>query len=937
VTTTLVGGVRGRPGQSAWFGVTATSAEYGRCVLVGREPERTHLRSLIEQARHGSAATLVLRGEPGVGKSALLDALVAEVGEPTVLTTRGLEVEAPLAFAALHRLLRPVLRFRDSIPAPQSRALRVAFGEEDGPVVEPFLVGVATLSMLTAAAEENLVLCIIDDAHWLDPASADALLFCARRLGADRVAMLFAARDGSWATFEHDDLPELVLGGLDPAAALALLAAQPGGAPAEDVTARLVAETGGNPLALLELPVELSPEQRQGSAALPEQLHLTRHVEQAFLDRSRRLTAPVQSALLLVSADDTGDAAVLRRASTALGVDPDAFQAALLSGLLSVDREHVEMRHPLVRSAIYQAATDEDRRRAHRALAEALAGVGDPDRETWHRAAAAEGPDPDVVAALELVGSRALRRGGYVAALAAFERAAALCPDPAQRAGLMFVAARSAWACGQADHARRLLSAARETGTDPLLMCDVARLRGHIEVNVGSASEAHRVFVDAAHQVHEVDPVRALETATLAAVMRTFGADSGTRLPSGDVVAAPGPDDEPRTRCLKQMLTAMTLTAEGRWSQAVAVLDEALLTGQDVDDRDVLWNLGNSALQLGDDAGQRQFYSYALSRAREAGAVTAVIYALQRSCFGHFVGGDYVALRADAEEARALASNVGQPAMTALPLAWLSLLGAVQARDDVDGFSRMTEDAAQAHPLGITTDPVHDLICWAKSARAAGAGDAAGAVHQLGRIRLPFVARMATPDRIDAAARAGELTLVREWTEELAPFAEATGRRWALATVAFGRAMSSEGSHAEASFQESLAHHAHAGRPVDQARVQLAYGEWLRRAQRRVDAREHLRHALDTFQDVHASALVDRANQELRASGETARKRDVSTLLELTPTELKIAQLVSSGMSNKDVAAQCWISPRTVAFHLRNVFTKSGITSRGELARLDLT
>jgi DNA-binding CsgD family transcriptional regulator len=275
--------------------------------------------------------------------------------------------------------------------------------------------------------------------------------------------------------------------------------------------------------------------------------------------------------------------------------------------------------------------------------------------------------------------------------------------------------------------------------------------------------------------------------------------------------------------------------------------------------------------------------------------------------------------------------------MTALPLAWLSLLGAVQARDDFDAFSREAEDAAQAHPLGITTDPVHDLICWAKAAHAAGVGDAAGAVHQLGRIRLPFVARMATPDRIDAAARAGEITLVREWTEELAPFAEATGRPWALAAIAFGRAMSSEASDAESYFQEALAHHTRARRPVDQARVRLAYGEWLRRAQRRVDARQHLRQALHTFEDLNTSALVDRANQELRASGETARKRDPSTLLELTPTELKIAQLVSSGMSNKDVAAQCWISPRTVAFHLRNVFTKAGITSRGELAQLDLT
>jgi DNA-binding CsgD family transcriptional regulator len=418
--------------------------------------------------------------------------------------------------------------------------------------------------------------------------------------------------------------------------------------------------------------------------------------------------------------------------------------------------------------------------------------------------------------------------------------------------------------------------------------------------------------------------------------MRTFGADSGTRLPSGDVIATPSEGEEPRTRCLKQLLTSMTAAAEGRWTDAVAALDEALATGEDVDDRDVLWNLGNGALQLGDDAAQLRFYGYALSRAREAGAVTAVIYALQRLCFGHFVAGDHVALRSSTEEARSLAASIGQPAMTALPLAWLALLDAVQGRDGYDESIALVEELAETQPLGITTVPVHDLFRWARAVRAGAEGDAVGALHHFTRLRLGVLARMAATERIEAAVRAGEPALAGEWTDELAPFAESTRRPWALAAVAFGHALTSEGDDAEAHFEECLAQHALAHRPLEEARARLAYGEWLRRSQRRVDARVHLRHALDTFQDLRDSTLADRANQELRASGETARKRDPSTLLDLTPTELKIAQLVKEGMSNKEVAAQCWISPRTVAFHLRNIFTKAGITSRGELAQLDL-
>ncbi|WP_297739506.1 AAA family ATPase [Nocardioides sp.] len=918
------------------FQPPAHHREYGRWVIVGREPELARLRALVAQARHGSSASVVVRGEPGVGKSALLDVLMAETHGATVLATQGLEVEAPMAFAALHRVLRPLLRWGDNLPAPQARALRVAFGEEDGLGVEPFMVGVATLSILTAAAEESLVLCVVDDAHWLDPASADALLFCARRLGADRAVMVFATRDDTDGRFNPQGIPELVLTGLDPDAARTLLGQRSDVAPTADVAERLIIETRGNPLGLLELPSELSADQLRGSSALPTELHLTARVERVFLERSLRLPASVQSVLLLASADDTGDVTVLRGASGTLGVDDEAFEAALGSELLSVDGGSVTVRHPLVRSAIYQAASNGRRRRSHRALAETLAGIGDPDREAWHRALAAAGPDPEVVAALELAGARALRRGAYVSALAAYERAAALSADATQRATLTFAAARAAWACGHAARSQLLLAAAAAAATEPILVCDIARLHGHIEVNIGSAADAHRMFVRAAHDVHHLDPARALELAAAAAIMRTFGADSGARLAAQEVVASPTAGDQPRTLCLKRLLTAMTETAEGNWSAAVEALDLALAVGADVDDREVFWNLGNAAVQLGDDEGQQRFYAYALSRAREAGAATAVVYVLHRSCFGEFLAGSHVAVRSNAEEAIALATSIGQTSMTALPIAWLALLAATQGRDEYDILLARLEDVEARHPLGIMSDPVHDLGRWARAIHAAGAGDGFGALHHFSLIRLPVLARMATTEHIDAAVRAGRPELAQACIDGLEPFADATRRPWALATLAYGRAMVAEQGDAEALFQDALSQHARARRPLDEARTHLGYGEWLRRSQRRLDARQHLRQALETFQDLHAEPLATRANQELRASGETARRRDPSTTVKLTPTELKIAQLVTSGLSNKDVATQCWISPRTVAFHLRNVFSKAGVTSRGELAQVDL-
>lgn len=916
-------------------------------MLHGREPERARLAALLDQAHGGTGAVLVVLGEPGVGKTALLRDLTdlpqqpMQDGRVRVLRTAGVESESPLPYAALHRLLRPVTDF-DRIPVPQARALRVAFGLEEGPAVEPFLVGVGTLSVLTDVAEpDEPVLCVVDDAHWLDSASADALLFAARQLAADPVAMVFAARTGDAAghVFAPSGLPLMHLGGLDDGAARQLLKERGGDALSEEVAARLVHDTGGNPLALLELPSGLSTEQLLGDAPLPQQLTLTAGVERAFLDRCRRLPEQVQTLLLVAAADATGRVATVREAAATLGVDATVWRDAERSSLLTTTGDTVTVRHPLVRSAVYQAATRFEQRRVHRALADAV-GAHDPDRATWHRAAAADGPDTCVADALHECAVRAEQRGADLAAADAFERSAALSVSEPDRALRLFGAARTAWAAGQAMRARTLASEARGLAVDPLQRADIDRLRARIEVNVGSAVYAHRIFTVAARTVIDHDPNRALEMACAAALNRTYGADSGATLttPVLTRLLTPTEQDTPRTACLRLLLMTLTASADQDWASAAPALEQALDAGRQVEDLDVLGSLGNTALHLGHDAGARFCYSAFVSTAREAGAGMLVIYGLERLMFGQLPSGPWTSVRNSADEARTLARSVGQPTLAAAPLACLALLAARTGSNEVDHHLAALEDVASRYPLGIMADPVHDVTRWAKSTRAAARGDAPGALHHLTGMRVPALHRLATVDRLEAAVRAGDTTQAVVWVDELVPFATGTGRPWALGAVDLGRALTTtDPADAAAAFERAVAHFQRASRPYDLARAQLAYGEFLRRTNRRVHARTHLRSALETFTDLRAAPLVERATQELRASGETARRRDPSTLLDLTPMELKVAHLVSTGLSNKDVAAQCWVSPRTVAFHLRNVFTKVGVSSRTELAQLDFS
>jgi DNA-binding CsgD family transcriptional regulator len=906
-------------------------------VLHGRESERARLAALLDQATQGRAGAIVVHGEAGVGKSALLDDLITGAVDTRVLRTQGLESESPLAFAALHRLLRPILASLDRLAVPQARALRVAFGQQDGPAVDPFLIAVATLSALTEAAEQSPVLCVVDDAHWLDDASANALLFAARRVEADRVALVFSARDGDLRTFRHDGVPALQIGGLDEPAARALLAERASEPLPDEVCRRLLAQADGNPLALVELPSGLNDAQLAGTAPLPSQLPLTADVERVFLDRCRRLPERAQTLLLVAAADDSGRLATVRRAAAVLGVGGGAVQEAERSGLLLTDGDSVRVRHPLVRSAIYQAATGLERREAHRALAEALGDADDADRQAWHRAAAAEGPDESVVAALERAAVRAERGGGHVAAAAAYERAAQLSAGEQARAAHVFGAARNAWAAGQTSRASALAAQAREHADDRVLRADIDRLRGRIATNIGSAVEAHRILMQAARAVAADAPDRALQMAVVATVLAVYGGDSGTTLEHMLIDTHASSDDPARIRCLKQLLVGVTAAGRGDWAAAAEPLRDAQQAGIHIDDSDVLSNLGVTALHHGDDEAAYRCFSVMLSQGREQGAGMVVLYTLPRLVFSQMLAGNWAAGGSSAAEAIALSAGAAQPAMTATPLALLALFAARQGKPDYDELLARVEGVATTHQLGILADPVHDVIRWAKGTRAAHDGDTSAAFHHLSSMRVPAIRRMAAVDRIDSAVRADDHHWAATCLKELATFAEGTQWPWALAVADHSRALLADTAHAPALFESSLAHHADSGRAYERARTHLAYGEFLRRAQRRVDARGHLRLALETFQDLRAEPFVVRASQELRASGETARKRDPSTLTIFTPMELQVAQLVRQGLSNKEIAAQCWISPRTVAFHLRSCFAKAGVTSRGELAQIDFS
>jgi DNA-binding CsgD family transcriptional regulator len=902
-------------------------------VLAGRDAERGAIAALLDAARAGAGGSLVVRGVAGSGKSTLLaDALTAASGM-RLLRTSGVESESPLAFAALQRLLWPLRARIDSLPAPQRAALRAALGEAEGEG-DRFLAFLGTLSLLADAAEETPVLAVVDDAHWLDDASAAALLFAARRLQAERVALLFAARDGEPYGFDAPDLPTVLLRGISGADADALLTARAQGAVDPAVRDRLVTSTGGNPLALGELAGVLTAEQLAGRAPLPATLPLTGGVERGFLDRYRRLAEPAQRFLLVAAADDTGRLTVLRDAAETLRVGAEALDEGERSGLLTVDGDAVALYHPLVRTAVYRAATSAQRRAAHRALADVLGA--DPDRRAWHLAAAADRPDDTVVADLDGVADRASARGGHEAAAAAWARAAELTADPAARSRRLAAAAHAAWFAAQPERAVSLAESARALATDPLLRADIDRLRARVEWNVGSPLVGHRILLHAAAEVADHDLDRARAMTMLAAAVGTHAGEGVEDMTAraavlGDLAAAR--DD--RGRCYSRLLSGFVHAAAQQWSQAAAQFRPAFSACDPGEDTDLRANLGVAAFLLGDADVILTHHSRLLASSREAGALTTIVYALTRGAFGEIAIGDWRSAAAAAAEALDLATSSGQPALTRFPHAWLALLAAL--RDEPEQLAEHLAAVDSSPGAGVTAQIVDDLVRWARGLTADTPTAAVHHLEQLGNgSRTGTVSRLAALDRLEAAVRAGRHDLARCWADDLEAFGSAVDAGWALAAAAYGRALLAEAADVEAEFERAVAYADASTRRFDRARIHLGFGEHLRRARRRIDARAHLRDALEVFEDLGATRWAVRATTELRASGESARRRDVTTTTDLTAQERQVAGLVRQGLSNRDVAARLFVSPRTVDFHLRNVFSKLGVASRAELIALPL-
>ena len=903
----------------------------------GRRRECDLLDQLLDAVRTGEGRALAVRGEPGVGKTALLEYLVEHASGCRVARVAGVEAEMELAFAGVHQLLTPMLDRLQRLPAPQRAALRTAFGLGAGPAPDRFLVGLAALSLLADAAEEHPLVCLVDDAQWLDHASAQVLGFVARRLAAEPVGLVFAARVPS---DELAGLPELVVEGLRQGDARALFDAVLTGPLDARVRDRILAETGGNPLALLELPRGLTPAELAGGFALPDAMPLSERIEENFRRRLDALPADTRVLLLVAAADPVGDPVLVWRAAEQLGIHAEAAAPAAEAGLLEVGAR-VRFRHPLVRSAAYRSASLPERQAVHRALAEATDPTLDPDRRAWHRAQAAAGTDEDVAAELERSAGRAQARGGLAAAAAFLERAAMLTPEPARRARRLLAAARAKRAAGALDAALELLVAAQAGPPDALRTAEVERLRGLITFVQRGASTGAQLLLGAARRLESLDAPLARETYLEALGAAIWAGDldnpGGMRAAAEAALAAPPAPDPPRA--VDVMLDAFALRLTAGYGPAAPLLARALELGLalGVADDDVdrwRWLGGGraisiAALELWDAESAHALAAVQAQFARDAGAPVHLQYALNFLATTHLLAGELATAARLVDEDHLIAEVTGNP-----PAAYAAMMLAAWQGQEAPALELIeaTSQAATARGLGR----MDNLAAYASSVLYNGLGrhdaarNAAWRAFQRDQLGLgPLV----VPELAEAAARTGDLALVRAALDWLSERTRVTSSGWALGIEARVRALLRQGDVADRLYRESIAHLGRTRVRVELARAHLLYGEWLRRRRRRLDAREQLRTAHEMLDAMGVEAFAERARRELQATGQTARKRTVETPEMLTAQEAVVARLARDGLSNPEIGAKLFISARTVLYHLRKVFAKLDVSSRGQLDR----
>jgi DNA-binding CsgD family transcriptional regulator len=908
-------------------------------VLVGREPERARIGALLEAAHASRSGALVIRGEPGIGKTALLDDARAQGSGMHVLTAQGLESESELPFAGLHQLLRPALHLIDELPRPQALAVSGALGLAEHSGDDRFLISAACLTLLSELSEDCPVLCLVDDAHWLDTPSSDALVFVARRLGAEGIAMLFATRDREARRFDAHGLPELLLGELDSESAAALLGSHFGTLDSR-VRDLLVERANGNALLLVELPTSLSTAQLSGAEPLPGEIPLSRGIEDLFLARVRTLPEPTQRLVLLVAADTTGALAPVLRAAEANGIDVGAMAAAEQAGVLIVRDATIDVRHPLVRSAVYGAASWSERRGAHLALADALTDALEADQRVWHRAAAVIGTDDDVATELESAASRARQHSGHGAGAAALERAARLSSDAGSRARRLVAAADAAWHAGQPDRASTLLDEATPIISDLRTRVECAHLRGVIGFWCGRLLDASALLIAESDGARQYDAVKALEMLFDAGEAAGWSGDSARMGEVGRRASKLPRDGLGADAFLADLLVAVGSLFEGKSTDEVPLVLDVVTRADDVDEpRWLVW-AASAAGVAGDQPREEAILGRATAIARGSGAIDTLSHVLVTAALRRLLGGRHWGYT-EAAEGLALAREARLPNAAIVHLAVLAYFAAIRGDDDV-----CRAYATEVGETALVTDNgfANSIASWGLGLLDLGRGRPQETITRLETVREsrpgvghPYIAVMHTPDLVEACARCGQRELALTALTSLESFALPAGPEWASALVARCRGLLSEDpDEAEAEFLDALRLHTDSDRSFDRGRTALAYGEFLRRERRRTEARAQLRAALAEFEGLGAEPWVERARSELRASGETARKRDPSTIDQLTPQELQIADLVAQGLSNKEVAAQLFLSPRTIDYHLRNVYGKLGITSRTQLARMAL-
>jgi DNA-binding CsgD family transcriptional regulator len=933
------------------MGRSTTVAE----VLVDRERERAAIDGLLEGARRGSSGVLVLRGPAGIGKTSLLEAAVESGSDFTCSCVAGVESEIALGFAAVHQLVLPFLERVGELPEPQRHALESVFGLADHGPPDPLLVFLAVLTLLDSAATETPLLLVVDDAHWLDEESARVLAFVARRLHADPIAMLFALRDPeARAAKSFDPLPQLEVCGLGEAGSRALLEKVTGGRVDRDVADRLIAATQGNPLALSEFVAGLEPPQLAGNAPLPEPLPLRQMLQDQYAARMRELSSAAQTLLLLASAERFGDPALLHRAAKSTGVSWHEGVASIEAAGLATFTPAASFRHPLIRSAVYHSATPSERRRVHQALADALVGDDEVDRRVWHLGCAAEAPDETIAAALEGSSVRVFQRGGTQAATEYLLRAADLTPDPVRKIDRLLAAVRMRSAEGDGTRAQVLLDAVIAQIGNDRQRAEAEWTQGLIWLGAGRAHDAMRVLTHAVSSIDQYDDGMALHALITAENALLYAGSLGERSAAEVITAAALRllSTAASLRPTEELVRAMAIRLTGDYVGAASQIRAALAGLRQRVERDVgalsmidahehgamLFLLAvNAASSVLDDAGLDLATRSWVEFGRRTRTLTTLPIALDLRSVSHVFAGRFHEAESTMREAEDILSFTGGRGH--IGEAGLGRLFLAAYRGDEPTARAIAERRsadARERGSGVDLDQSHFALALlgVGMAKYEDALDHCRAIEVHDSVALSM---LAFPLLIEAAARGGDRATADAAQEQFSEWARASSTEWALGLLASTRALLAPDASAEEHYTEALERLGNTTVVVDRARTQLLYGEWLRRTRRRRDAREPLRMALEFFEGVGADAFAERTRRELSATGEHSRPRSDATRDMLTAQEAQIAVLVAEGMTNPQIASQLYISKSTVEYHLRKIYRKLGVTTRTQLARLELS